>query len=1647
MAEQITRDVVNEAQSMGDPSPIDAPATTTTISSTGNCQAAPEAANIEPKASDDLLQSPLYAPIIEAPAADDTRLPDNVQVNDVKGSGEGVLSHEDVPTDVQNAAPEGVQSQPPEASDGAADELVNGDSGDYLAPDDGTRELAAAETSGGSDTEASRADSTDPTSEGPRRHLRSNSVKKPTSFKPVSVTKNFLAKSGASTPSARPTDRGGSPLGQPNSSSQQLARPRLVAKAGSGTSAPRSGLSKVNGAGGAPDASTVWNKNRPAPTPAAKSLTDEELKQQFGIHMATRLQADEASKDPKWADIEDDEDDWAPETVEWMDGTKSTLAQAENQAPSDEEKPKPAQREKPADSPKPALAMAQRPSATGGTKTILKPGSHTPVNQPKPGGLVLKGAPEKPTLVAKPAAPVPAKSPWAPLPPIDKVSPIAPSVQPLPQSRFSQRDPHGFDALPPAPSPAKEIAADDFSRSWREDRGTKELFNSQSGRYEPVNETRRGSARIDGGFRQPSVLQRPQQNQPGPAEPSAAFQTNRAGHAAEGGTWTRRRTSSNVSGGSGQMRRMSFSRPHEVLSMPSDPLQRRPSQQLNVGDAGRPPFPQGRTPFPEQGMPSVGQTMARGEQIPPDSARDRARPASPGDPIISTVAAGTDSQVPEPPLPLPEDPVVVQQRLMREKIERAKKEKERRKEEEEREEAARKERIKLKLAALGPPPDQKARAREASDLPKPGAQAETPSATSASLAQPELDQPPPPRDGPARPFIPESPTTAIPAIPTIPATITGEVTHYGLMKIHQPRYLNPPAPSPDSSSSHTFSRERPVLQKASSRSAQEIQSATQSAHSTQSTHSIHTNPSSSSTQSTRSREMAPQMDVQIASSALHHDPLVKAQAELRKGTAPLSHNFSLPLVSQAWKSNKRADAINPWAGSSGMAVSMATGGNVWGAPSHDRALGNGTFEKQQPLTQQHAIASSYTPPHLRGRSPEQLAKLQASQQQTAAPPSQNQDVADWSAVNRGPSKEQLAAVAKLNKSPPSSRSVSPKKPSPWDSTSRSRSPKQHQAQHVTVPSKATQAPTAPGPIGRPLTNSAARNGVQPKKYDTSVWTTLPGQLSVDEKAIAEKNRAERAELDKRIAAGEVFSYNPEIDVVFKKTGERRTKSPKTTDAQPVKTVEPQPDKAVEARSVEIIGAQPVKAIEPQTIKAVEPQPTKFTKTTWNNLPSTLAANEKITADKNRIALAEFDKLTAAGMRPSYMVDVQTNFKKIGGGKPKSPKTEVVVQYAKPTPDGETSATSAHQDEMAATISRPPKHEFTVVQPAPQSQAPHIIAGQRSSKFFPRSQDAQAPQPSPPSSKSASPPPPESRNHPAHGESSSAPKVNLPIPKAVVKLPPAPTPVPKPVQAPVRAQQTRLGSQPIVASLYWQERFGALLGNRTAQPVQALTSPPTQATAPANALAVSSASKPSIDVTSAQAQTTVSLPNHTSSPKAISLTDDTDAVISKPTEEDLHNDREFGSTPTVRLPKNPAVYAGLLALGPPPRPLLPHLRYSRPVEISTAQPVEFAPEVSMSAVSGLVLKIRLPGQEATKTCIMPRPQTSSIRYTNTKKTFTPRTSSSNQQNARARKPQGTFQPQGQSQTAAPRPQGQSNNVWAKPSKSASQGNRRNYGMVH
>ena len=208
------------------------------------------------------------------------------------------------------------------------------------------------------------------------------------------------------------------------------------------------------------------NTNNPIAAPPAepKRFTDEELKQRYGIHLATRLQgSDDPGKQANWADIDDDDDDWAPETIEWTDGTKITLPQADDTPAHREPSPIPAINEaKILEIAKPKSPAPMKSSASPTIKASGLGSGRT--------GLILKGASEKPTLVAKPPGPpTPIKSPWAPLPPVDKAAPIvidSPQNQQPQQGRFTQRDPHGFQGMPP--QPAKEIAADDFSRSsWR----------------------------------------------------------------------------------------------------------------------------------------------------------------------------------------------------------------------------------------------------------------------------------------------------------------------------------------------------------------------------------------------------------------------------------------------------------------------------------------------------------------------------------------------------------------------------------------------------------------------------------------------------------------------------------------------------------------------------------------------------------------------------------------------------------------------------------------------------------------------------------------------------------------------------------------------------------------------------------------------------------------------------------------------------------------------------------------------------------------------------------------------------------------------------------------------------------------------------
>ncbi|KAF1919617.1 hypothetical protein BDU57DRAFT_536577 [Ampelomyces quisqualis] len=684
MAEQVTKDVVKEAQSMGHPAPIDEPASTTS----------------NPAANGELPSGP---------ATTTSTTPEHTSA----------ATH-------AAATPDGPKQAgtPPQH---AEKPCLNGDSGEH----------AIADASGGSDTDISRPGSVDQ-SKREANHVRTNSMKKPSTFKSVSFTKNFL-KSAVSTPTARPGDKA-APAAPATPAAVLTAKPRLVAKSGAGNT-PRT-LGKVNGAGSGPDASKVWNKNQPVPVPPPKQFTDEELKQQYGIHLATRLQADEAGKEAKWADIDDDEDDWAPDTVQWMDGTKSSGAVAENEMPTAEE-PRLAAKapEAPQETARPAPVVATntpKPSVTGGAKTILKPGTHV---QPATGksSLVLKGQPEKPTLVTKPSDSG-KRSPWAVLPPVEKLPPIPinpPAQHQQPQQRYSQRDSYSYE--PMSSLPAKEIAPDDFNRAWRDDRGTRpELFNSQSGRYEPVNnDMRRGPVREPNFRQQPSVLQRRSQDG-GPAEPSAAFQTSRA--SGDGQTWGRRRNSSNVSGGNG--RRMSLDR--RPPDMPTGPvsIDRRGSHSVNGADP---------VESASSRHPSAAQTIS------PNIAN--AHPVSPFGSAASSGAQDLPNPVAAPPA---EDPVEVQKRLMADKIERARLKKQQEREAEEKEEAERKERLAKRLAAMGPP---KVKEQPPSQVPERS-----------------------PRKDKATPASVQSPPK-----PPVP-TVDGEIAQYGMMKVHHAQPVKKASP-------------------------------------------------------------------------------------------------------------------------------------------------------------------------------------------------------------------------------------------------------------------------------------------------------------------------------------------------------------------------------------------------------------------------------------------------------------------------------------------------------------------------------------------------------------------------------------------------------------------------------------------------------------------------------------------------------------------------------------------------------------------------------------------------------------------------------------------------------------------------------------
>ena len=97
-------------------------------------------------------------------------------------------------------------TKPVEPIEGDLDDTIKendalGDAVILDTADDNALQQAIADASGGSDTDVSKQESG--AALGGKHHVRSNSVKKPTSFKAVSVTRNFLAKAAGSTPTSK----------------------------------------------------------------------------------------------------------------------------------------------------------------------------------------------------------------------------------------------------------------------------------------------------------------------------------------------------------------------------------------------------------------------------------------------------------------------------------------------------------------------------------------------------------------------------------------------------------------------------------------------------------------------------------------------------------------------------------------------------------------------------------------------------------------------------------------------------------------------------------------------------------------------------------------------------------------------------------------------------------------------------------------------------------------------------------------------------------------------------------------------------------------------------------------------------------------------------------------------------------------------------------------------------------------------------------------------------------------------------------------------------------------------------------------------------------------------------------------------------
>ena len=255
MAEKTAHDAVNQVQSVRDPSPTDVSATQTIATPAHVASEKPLQASQTPSTATDNATTTKSdrngSSVVGSSRAESGEIESGAESAQGKLAGGSVLTVQDdtKSADLSEELAKGSQVNGVYSEQQATDpEAVE----DGMSRSNGAEDNATAEDMEGVLKELGEN----------QEQTRPNALKKSTTFKPVSVTKNFLAKAGTPTaPVAKPAAAANN---AGSGSSSSLARPRLVAKSASGqrASTPKSSNFGNKTDKDGPDPNQVWNRNR-----------------------------------------------------------------------------------------------------------------------------------------------------------------------------------------------------------------------------------------------------------------------------------------------------------------------------------------------------------------------------------------------------------------------------------------------------------------------------------------------------------------------------------------------------------------------------------------------------------------------------------------------------------------------------------------------------------------------------------------------------------------------------------------------------------------------------------------------------------------------------------------------------------------------------------------------------------------------------------------------------------------------------------------------------------------------------------------------------------------------------------------------------------------------------------------------------------------------------------------------------------------------------------------------------------------------------------------------------------------------------------------------------------------------------------------